>query len=145
MSGRKFCTFERYGNSKAPLRTRQAICGHGREVSIDSRLVDDPTVQSEIETIKSERVAAAVVKRLNLTNDPEFVGASLSLLRRAFRFLTFHSGTEPPQEQMTRRALDGVTGAVKVSRVGRSFVVDVSFTSQDPPKSAKITNTIADA
>ena len=45
------------------------------EMSSESRGTDNSLVESEIETTKSEKVAGAVVKRLNLTSDPEFVGS----------------------------------------------------------------------
>src|ERR1700687_3107673 len=46
------------------------------EMATDNRMVEDASVESEIETTKSERVALSVIRRLHLTEDPEFVGAS---------------------------------------------------------------------
>src|ERR1700751_4115836 len=49
------------------------------EMSTDNRMVEDASVESEIETTRSEKVAIAVIRKLHLTEDPEFVGASQSL------------------------------------------------------------------
>src|ERR1700743_3898329 len=57
------------------------------EMSSENRGVDDAAVESEIETTKSEKVAGAVVKRLNLTSDPEFVGTGPGIVHRTILFL----------------------------------------------------------
>ena len=36
--------------------------------------VDTSTVESQVEILKSDTVALAVIKKLNLSDDPEFVG-----------------------------------------------------------------------
>src|SRR5882757_3313593 len=48
------------------------------EMSSENRTVEDASVESEIETIKSEQVALAVITKLHLTEDPEFVGTGRS-------------------------------------------------------------------
>ena len=45
-------------------------------------LVDAGLVESQVETIRSERIARAVVERLELTEDTEFVGTGPSLIRQ---------------------------------------------------------------
>src|SRR5215471_16447183 len=52
---------------KNPSFQQQAVLG---EVPIDSAWIE-----SQITTIKSENVASAVIKKLHLTEDPEFVGS----------------------------------------------------------------------
>ena len=44
------------------------------EMATDNRSIEDASVESEIETTKSEKVALAVIRRLRLTEDPEFAG-----------------------------------------------------------------------
>ena len=44
------------------------------ELATENRIVEDASVESEIETTKSEKVAGVVAKRLQLATDPEFVG-----------------------------------------------------------------------
>src|SRR5947209_3690115 len=52
------------------------------EMATDNRMVEDASVESEIETTRSERVMASVIRRLHLTEDPEFVGTSQGLAHR---------------------------------------------------------------
>src|SRR5882757_5229611 len=54
------------------------------ELASENRSVEDASVESEIETTKSEKVALAVIKRLQLTADPEFTGAGDGVLPRIF-------------------------------------------------------------
>src|SRR5215470_7482796 len=44
------------------------------EMASENRTVEDASVESEIETTKSEKVATTVARQLKLTEDPEFIG-----------------------------------------------------------------------
>src|SRR6266568_8769489 len=65
------------------------------EMASENRLVEDASVESEIETTKSETVAIAVIRRLHLTADSEFVGAGRGLMRRLFS--VFKLTSTPPE------------------------------------------------
>src|SRR3979490_1216311 len=52
------------------------------EMASENRSVDDASVESEMETTKSEKVATAVIDRLHLKEDPEFVDPGRGLTRR---------------------------------------------------------------
>jgi len=117
------------------------------EMSTDNRMVEDASVESEIETTRSEQVAIAVIRKLHLTEDPEFVGAGQGLKRRLFSLFKLTSGPapEPSNEELTRRALGMVKANLRVTRLGRSYIEQIAFTSLDREKAAKIANTFADA
>ena len=72
------------------------------ELTTENHPVEDPLVESEIETTKSEKVALSVINRLHLTEDPEFVGAGTGLKQRIFSLLGVSSGpqTEPSNDEM---------------------------------------------
>ncbi len=57
------------------------------ELATENRIVEDASVESEIETTKSEKVAGVVAKRLQLVTDPEFVGSGESLKQRIFSLI----------------------------------------------------------
>src|ERR1700733_14815457 len=61
------------------------------EMSSENRTLEDASVESEIETTKSEKVATMVANRLHLTEDPEFVGSGPGLRRRIFAMLKLAS------------------------------------------------------
>src|SRR5450631_2511366 len=117
------------------------------EMASENRLVEDASVESEIETTKSEKVAAAVVHRLHLDEDPEFLGADQGLTRRILLLFKFGTRLEQPRssDEVLRGVLDRVRGNLRVSRVGRSYIEQIAFTSLDPKTAATIANAFADA
>jgi succinoglycan biosynthesis transport protein ExoP len=117
------------------------------EMSSENRMVEDASVESEIETTKSEQVAVAVIRRLHLNEDPEFVGVGRMLTRRIFSFFKWNVGPEPvaSDADRMRRAVYAVKDNLRVTRLGRSYIEQIAFTSLDRDKAAKIANAFADA
>src|SRR3984957_10070866 len=117
------------------------------EMSTDNRTIEDASVESEIETTKSEKVALAVIHRLHLTEDPEFAGVGFSLKRRLFSLFSSSARPEPDptSEELTRRVLTRLKENLRVTRLGRSYIEQIAFTSLDRDKAARIANAFADA
>ncbi len=117
------------------------------EMASENRTVEDASVESEIETTKSEKVAESVVRRLHLTEDPEFVGAGSGLRRRIFSLFRITSGAEqePSNDELMQRVLATVKENLRVTRLGRSYIEQISYTSLDRDKAATIANAFADA
>jgi polysaccharide biosynthesis transport protein len=117
------------------------------ELSSENRTVEDASVESEIETTKSEKVAINVIRRLRLTEDPEFVEIDRGLARRLFsRFIpSTQAEPEPTKDELTRRALENFKSNLRVTRLGRSYLEQIAFTSLDRHKAATIANAVADA
>src|SRR6202163_3888058 len=89
------------------------------EMASENRNVEDASVESEIETTKSEKVVQAVIRRLHLTEDPEFVGSGPGLRRRMFSFFKLTAGPEqePSNDELMSRVLDAVKGNLRVTRL----------------------------
>jgi succinoglycan biosynthesis transport protein ExoP len=117
------------------------------EMSTDNRTVEDASVESEIETTKSEKVATSVIRRLHLTEDPEFVGVGGSPKRRLFSLFSSspRSEAEPTDNELIRRVLGTFKDNLRVTRLGRSYIEQIAFTSLDRQKAATIANAVADA
>src|SRR5467141_896098 len=117
------------------------------EMASENRTVEDASVESEIETTKSEKVAEAVIRRLHLTEDPEFVGSGPGLRRRIFSLFKLSSGPEqePSNDELMRRVVGSVKDNLRVTRLGRSYIEQIAYTSLDRDKAAKIANAFADA
>jgi succinoglycan biosynthesis transport protein ExoP len=117
------------------------------EMASENRMVEDASVESEIETTKSEKVAISVINRLHLTSDPEFVGSGRGLSRRIFAL--FHAGgnsmPEPSSDELTRQALGVFKDNLRVIRLGRSYIEQILYTSTDREKAATIANAVSDA
>jgi polysaccharide biosynthesis transport protein len=117
------------------------------EMASENRNIEDAAVESEIETTKSEKVVEAVIRRLRLTEDPEFVGSGPGLRRRIFSLFKSDSGPEPEpsKEELMRRVVDAVKADLRVTRLGRSYIEQIAYTSLDPGKAATIANAFAEA
>ncbi len=117
------------------------------EMASENRTIEDASVESEIETTKSEKVAEAVIRRLHLTDDPEFVGAGLGLKRRIFSIFNFAGGPEqePSNDELMRGVVATVKNNLSVTRLGRSYIEQIAYTSLDRDKAARIANAFADA
>jgi exopolysaccharide transport family protein len=117
------------------------------EMSSENRMVEDASVESELETTKSEKVATAVIRRLHLTEDPEFIGAGKQLTRRIFSLFRMGGEPEPAasEDDLRRSALGTIKDNLRVTRLGRSYIEQISYTSLDRDKAANIANAFADA
>ena len=111
--------------------------------------IDTAQVESQIEVLKSENVASAVIKNLHLTEDPEFVGSGGGLMGTLFSFVLSPFGSDQDQAssefELNRRAVHAFQDRLSVKRVGLSYVIQIGFQSYDPERAAQIANAIADA
>jgi polysaccharide biosynthesis transport protein len=122
------------------LDTKRAPSEEASNDSVDAIVVD-----SQVEVLRSDKIALAVVDKLGLWNDPEFVGPDL--VGRIFAALS-PSGPQPQPKStdVLRQIASGrLERGLDVERAGRSYVADVSFTSHDRETSALIANAAAQA
>jgi uncharacterized protein involved in exopolysaccharide biosynthesis/Mrp family chromosome partitioning ATPase len=89
-------------------------------------------VESQVRVLTSDSVLRRVIKAESLDLDPEFAG-------QPWFFSDAASGTA------TLAALNALKRKISVKRGERTYVVDVSVTSRDPAKAARIANAIAQA
>jgi len=91
---------------------------------------DPMVVASEVSIMRSRDIAAAVVKRLNLSADPEF-NPGLD---------TYPAGSEGA----IAWAIGSLQEKLSVGREENTYVVDLTFSSTDPAKAATVANAIAE-
>ena len=106
-----------------------------------------PTLESQVELLKSERVGLAVVKKLGLSEDPEFIAAKSGFAGAlAFASHLFALRSEPLSESETVRAALGVLAKnLTVARIGVSYFIAVKYRAANPDLAAQIANAIAEA
>lgn len=111
--------------------------------------VDASTVQTQVEVLKSENISLAVIRKLRLTEDPEFVGDDTGLMSRVMAFVTSltGSGSAAPLTESEREkiVLEAFSKQLSVLRLGLTYVMEVSFTSHNAEKSARVVNAIVEA
>jgi polysaccharide biosynthesis transport protein len=110
--------------------------------------IDASSVESQVEIIKSETIGLAVIKRLRLTEDPEFVNPGGGLIGTLIGAITglFASAGGPSSEfALTRTAIFSLQNRLTVRRVGLTYIIVISFRSYSPDRAAEIANAVADA
>jgi polysaccharide biosynthesis transport protein len=111
----------------------------GVDAPIDSAIVD-----SQVEILKSENVALAVIKDLHLTNNPEFVGGG-GLISALLSLFTFDQDETPSENARLRATLNRFQRSLAIKRRAVSYVIEITYGSQDPQLSAQIANAVAEA
>lgn len=110
--------------------------------SIDAP-IDATQVETQVELLKSDKIAHTIVNELRLNEDPEFIAPSRNYLRSAL----YRRFPEPPRSEssLARRAVTVFLANREVTRLGRTYVLDVSVTSLNPARAAQLANAIAEA
>ena len=113
--------------------------------------IDVAQVESQVQVLKSETIAAAVIKNLHLADDPEFVGGGGGLLGTLIGFVLNPIGFFSPSDhtasefELSRRAINSFKSRLEINRIGLSYVIDISFQAYDSEKAAQVANAVADA
>ena len=105
--------------------------------------LDSATVDSQIEVLKSDTIAAAVVKDLHLTSDPEFVGAKPGIVGSFMGYL--FPPRVPTEFDLQQRAQSVFHAGLSPRRLGSTYVIEISFLSLNPERAAQVANATADA
>ncbi|MDZ4319004.1 MAG: polysaccharide biosynthesis tyrosine autokinase, partial [Phenylobacterium sp.] len=116
---------------------------------------DSSVVDTEVEILKSRRLAERVVNALQLSQDPEFNSelAPPSVLSNVKDSVLGVLGAAKPrdipddpiaQQKAQERIVDAVLNRLSVRRAGLTYVINVSFESESPTKAATIANKFAE-
>ena len=107
-------------------------------------VVDTPVVESQIETIKTDKIVVAVIRKLALDEDPEFTEPGR--IMRLVSVLGLVQLERPSTDQARlRTSMAKFKRALNVTRIGPSYLANIVFSSVDAEKAARIANEIADA
>lgn len=121
--------------------------------TIGGVLDDEASVLSQVELLKSETIGLAVVDKLRLFDDPTFkaersslVGSVKGLLSTIFNVTKWFSDPESDEiviDRKRRAASNVILDNMTVSRVGKTYVLSISYSSTSPELAQRIANTIA--
>lgn len=133
------------------INTRQSTVVDSQAV-LSGLTADSSIVDTEVEILKSRHLTERVVDGLNLANDPEFnadlatpgpVQLALGGIAAIFGARPDEGGgdRDPVAMQRTKEAvIEAVRDRLTIRRVGLTYVMNVSFASEDPAKAARIAN-----
>ncbi|MGX1791003.1 GumC family protein [Bosea sp. NPDC055332] len=104
---------------------------------------DPEGVQSQVQVIMSRDLAREAIKRIGLVGNSEFDSGAgaLGALKKVGVLLGI--GAHPADRSPEERVLEKYYDRLLVFPVGRSRIVSIEFTSQDPVLAAKAANEIA--
>src|SRR5262245_6265590 len=117
----------------------------------DPQLPDAAWIESQIGVLKSQNVAAYVVKQLRLAEDPEFIRSDEGLIDRLLTLsdkLLARLGwpAEPKTEaEHVAATIVAFMNQLDVRRIGTSYLMKIDFRSRNREQAVKIANTMIDA
>jgi polysaccharide biosynthesis transport protein len=103
--------------------------------------LDSLQVGSQVEVLASKKIALAVISSLKLDEDPEFIGSGAGISSLFWR-PSFDASTKADRE---KRALDKFLSHRTISRMERTYALNISYTSRSPSTAVKIANAIGEA
>ena len=129
-----------------------------RHTSEPASVVGSAEVDSQVEVIKSARIATNVVRKLELHKSPEFVSREPAFdpiawtrkrLNSAISWLFKDDNTEKKDDEkdsiLERRVVEQFGKRLSVARAGLTYVVEINFTAKDPKLAATIANAVSEA
>jgi uncharacterized protein involved in exopolysaccharide biosynthesis len=117
----------------------------GQSASESSGQFDAEAVQSQVQLIMSRDLAREAIKRIGLVGNSEFDSGAGALNALKKIGVLIGLGAHPADRSPEDRVLEKYFDRLLVYPVGRSRIVAVEFTSQDPALAANAANAIAGA
>ncbi len=144
-----------YTASTQILIDDQTVSGNNLDNSgLDVRF-DTAKIDSQVELIRSDRIALSVVDKLNLVDDTYFMnargsiwGKGIAAVKKLISIDFWFGGadlTEEEREQKRQAALGILKDNLAVSRTGLTYVLTISYRSPSRGEAAQIANAFADA
>lgn len=131
-----------FENPRAQFLQKQSL--------LSEPIVDITQIETQLQIIKSQATAVAVINQLKLADHPDFKEYR-PLQSRLLRWLQ-RWGPNPSEstqsatsDQPSEAAIVNFLDRLSAGRVGFSHVIEVNFTSSDPVLAAEIANAIAKA
>jgi succinoglycan biosynthesis transport protein ExoP len=135
------------------IQNAQLAEGGNNATSVAPLGLGEANVNSQLVIIKSEKIAIKVIKDMKLADLPEFnrpqsmivglIGSTMNALRGILSF--GQSAPALPQTDLPRGVIEAFAKRLKVDRVDETFVLSISFSSEDRQRAADIANAVAAA
>ena len=132
-------------SSQLIIESRRVFPFTGQAI-VQDPAIDTTIADSQVEVLKSEAVHLAVIESLNLLEDPEFTGDQTSVTRSFLeRFGVLQLAEVESNTDRVGRALQLLRKNLSVRRVGRTYVLEVSFLSRSRNTATKVANAVVTA
>jgi succinoglycan biosynthesis transport protein ExoP len=118
----------------------QTQVGASGDIPIDTAMVD-----SQVEVLKSETIASAVIKDLRLLDSPEFMREDAGLLSGVNQlFANLFPEEKPSDGELMRTAIGRIVSGLTIKRVAQSYVIEISYQSLSRDLASQIANAVAE-
>jgi succinoglycan biosynthesis transport protein ExoP len=115
--------------------------------------LDDVDVNSQLQIIRSEKIAMKVIKQLGLVEAEELTRPQNAIIGLASRGLgvlrsMIRLGPPPPvvqEEGVPRGIIEAFSKRLSVERLEETFVLAISFRAEDPQRASDAANAVANA
>lgn len=132
------------GQAQLLLQSRDSYYTRpGQAADSSSQQFDSEGVQSQVQVIMSRDLAREAIKRIGLVGNSEFDSGAGALGALKKLGVLLGVGAHPADRSPEERVLEAYYDRLLVFPVGRSRIVAIEFTSQDPVLAAKGANAIA--
>jgi succinoglycan biosynthesis transport protein ExoP len=101
-------------------------------------------VDSQIGVIRSQNVAAYVVKQLRLNDDPQFYRGGLGPIDMILQAAGVEVSEINTDADRARAATAAVMGGLAVKRLGTSYMLQLDFVAHNPEHAIKVANAMVD-
>jgi succinoglycan biosynthesis transport protein ExoP len=102
-------------------------------------------IESQIGVIKSQNVAAYLVKQLHLADDPAFLRSDPGPFDKLLVRLGLGDSEPNSDAERTAAAMGAVSAGLNVRRIGQSYLLSIAYEYKNPELAAKIANSVIDA
>lgn len=113
------------------------------EKTPETAIGDQEAVANQVQVVLSREVALEVIRKLRLTDRPEFAQGNVSSLR--YMMMAFGLAKDTVSASPEDRMLDQFAERLTAYAVDKSRVIVAEFQSPSPELSAQVVNAIADA
>src|SRR5215472_3988162 len=105
---------------------------------------DAAWIESQILILKSQNVAAYVVKQLHLTDDPEFAQSGDGLWDKVLRRFGWAPPAPTTDAERAAVATSVVMSQLTAKRIGPSYLIQIGFRSHNRDQATKVANAVID-
>ena len=118
-------------------------------VSTEMSIQSTGAMESQVALLKSDEIALAVIKKLNLSEDPRFLGTGrpgtlTTILRKVAPFI-FPEQLRLTEAERLQLAVKIFEQSLTAERVGVTYAIEINFEAKDPGLAAEVANAVADA
>jgi len=133
-------------NARVIIEKRESVFTRrsGADTTTASNQFDEQGIRSQVEILSSDDLALKVIRRLDLVNNPEFLGSGPSLIDRALAIVGI-SGGSGEEISAEERALIEFRSRRSVFAIENSRVISIEFWAHDRNLAYQVPNAIADA